>query len=229
MKSRNDLKELEESIGYQFKDYRLLRKAMTHSSYTNERRIEKLDCNERLEFLGDAVLEIVASDYLYHTFPNLPEGELTRKRASMVCESSLAISAREMRLGSYLRLGKGEDMTGGRERESLISDAVEALIGAIYLDGGLGCAREFIMTHVLNDIEHKSLFYDSKTILQELAQGQKLGDPQYHLVKAIGPDHNKSFEVELKLGERTFGPCQGHTKKAAEQAVAYEAVLQLRK
>ena len=120
-------------------------------------------------------------------------------------------------------------MTGGRERESVTSDAVEALIGAIYLDGGIASAKEFIMSHVLNDIENKALFYDSKTILQELVQGKKMGEPQYHLIDAVGPDHNKSFSVELVIGDRKFGPCQGHTKKAAEQAVAYQAVLELRK
>ena len=229
MNHKYNFKELETKIGYQFKDKQLLKKAMTHSSYTNEKHIAKIDCNERLEFLGDAVLEIVSSEFLYHKYPDLPEGNLTRKRASMVCEPSLAISAREMELGSFLLLGKGEDMTGGRERESVTSDAVEALIGAIYLDGGIASAKEFIMAHVLNDIENKALFYDSKTILQEIVQGRKMGEPQYHLVDAVGPDHNKSFIVELVIGDRKFGPCQGHTKKAAEQAVAYEAVLELRK
>lgn len=229
MNCKYNFTELEKKTGYSFKNKELLKKAMTHSSYTNEKHIAKIDCNERLEFLGDAVLEIVSSEFLYHEYPDLPEGNLTRKRASMVCESSLAISAREMDLGSFLLLGKGEDMTGGRERESVTSDAVEALIGAIYLDGGIASAKEFIMAHVLNDIENKALFYDSKTILQEIVQGRKMGEPQYHLVDAVGPDHNKSFIVELFVGDRKFGPCQGHTKKAAEQAVAYEAVLELKK
>ena len=229
MNYKYNFNELEKRIGYEFQDKKLLKKAMTHSSYTNEKNIEKIDCNERLEFLGDAVLEIVSSEFLYQKYPDLPEGNLTRKRASMVCEPSLAISAREMELGSFLLLGKGEDMTGGRERESVTSDAVEALIGAIYLDGGIASAKEFIMSHVLNDIENKALFYDSKTILQELVQGKKMGEPQYHLIDAVGPDHNKSFIVELVIGDRKFGPCQGHTKKAAEQAVAYQAVLELRK
>jgi ribonuclease-3 len=228
MKRNQVYKELEDKIGYHFRDRSLLVRAITHSSYANEKRMDKLDSNERLEFLGDAVLEVVSSEFLYETYPQLPEGELTRKRASMVCEPSLAISAREMNLGSYLRMGKGEDMTGGRERDSITSDAVEAVIGAIYLDGGLANAKEFIMNHVLNDIEHKALFYDSKTILQEIVQGRKMEEPKYRLIKSIGPDHNKSFVVEVVVGDQVYGPCQGHTKKSAEQAAAYEAVLNLK-
>lgn len=228
MKNMQRLRELEKKTGYEFRDIKLLKQAVTHSSYSNAKHTGKLTCNERLEFLGDAVLEVVSSEFLYRSFPNLPEGDLTRKRASMVCESSLAISARDLSLGEYLLLGKGEELTGGRSRDSITSDAVEAVIGAIYLDGGIASAKEFIMGHVLNDIETKALFYDSKTILQELVQGSRMGQTTYHLLDEIGPDHNKSFVVELTIGDRRFGPCTGHTKKAAEQAVAYEAVLQLR-
>lgn len=228
MNNKKKLKTLEKTVGYEFRDFRLLTKAMTHSSYVNEKRMNKLNCNERLEFLGDAVLEVVSSEFLYNAYPDVPEGELTKKRASLVCEPSLASCAVEMDLGEYLLLGKGEEMTGGRTRESITSDAVEALIGAIFLDGGIANAKEFIMTHVLNDIETKELFYDSKTILQEIVQGRKMGEPQYRLLEELGPDHNKSFVIDLVIGDRHFGPCTGHTKKAAEQAAAYEAVLELR-
>ena len=170
--SRN-LKELEKKISYSFSDEGLLKHAMTHSSYVNEKRLKKTDCNERLEFLGDAVLELVSSEYLFFENPKMPEGELTKLRASMVCEKALAFCARDLDLGDFLLLGKGEDATGGRKRDSITSDALEALIGAIYLDGGFANAKEFILNHVLNDLEGKRLFYDSKTILQELVQGDR--------------------------------------------------------
>ena len=150
-----DLSGLEQRIGYRFQDRTLFVKALTHSSYVNEHKMDKLQCNERLEFLGDAVLEIVSSEFLYEKFPEKPEGELTRIRASMVCEPTLAFCADGIELGSYLRLGRGEDSTGGRQRHSVVSDAMEALIGAIYLDGGFANAKEFIHSFVLNDMEHK--------------------------------------------------------------------------
>ena len=167
-----DLKKLEETIGYSFHNKRLLSHAMTHSSYANEHRWEKTRCNERLEFLGDAVLELVSSDFLFHTYGDLPEGDLTKTRASLVCEPTLAFCAEQIELGEYLLLGKGEEATGGRRRHSVVSDGLEALIGAIYLDGGFASAKEFILRFILNDIEHKQLFYDSKTILQEMVQSQ---------------------------------------------------------
>ena len=172
---------LEERIGYQFRDRKKLQNAMMHSSYTNERRLPKYQCNERLEFLGDAVLELVSSEYLFLESPQMPEGELTKTRASMVCEPALAFCAREIELGKYLLLGKGEDATGGRERDSITSDAMEALIGAIYLDGGFTSAKEFIRKFILKDLEHKKLFYDSKTILQEMVQAQMEGPVSYQL------------------------------------------------
>ena len=160
------LKEFQKKIGYQFQQEGLLRQALTHSSYANEHRMKKLSDNERLEFLGDAVLEIVTSDFLYHEHMDVPEGELTRVRASIVCEQTLAFCTRALNLGDYLFLGKGEDQTGGRKRKSILSDAFEAIIGAIYLDGGFANAKEFIHCFVLNNVEHMQLFYDSKTILQ---------------------------------------------------------------
>ena len=223
------LKELEQKIGYKFSDFSLLERAMMHSSYTNERHLPKYRCNERLEFLGDAVLELVSSEFLFKGSPKMPEGELTKTRASMVCEPSLALCARDIDLGSYLLLGKGEEATGGRMRDSVTSDAMEALIGAVYLDGGFTSAKEFIHRFVLTDLEDKKLFYDSKTILQEMVQAEKLGTITYRLVKAEGPDHNKSFHTEVLIGNKVSGKGVGRTKKASEQQAAYEAILSLRR
>ena len=221
--------ELEEIIGYHFKNKHYLTQALTHSSYANEKKLGKLGSNERLEFLGDAVLELISSDYLYARFTQIPEGELTKKRASLVCEPSLAYCAREFGLPQFLLLGKGEDMTGGRNRDSIVSDATEALLGAIYLDGGFANAKEFVLNFILNDIEHKQLFYDSKTILQEIVQADMEEGISYHLIKEEGPDHNKSFTVEVKIGETVYGTGSGRTKKAAEQEAAYKAILKLKK
>ena len=223
------LKELEKKTGYTFKDFSLLEQAMMHSSYTNERHLPKYRCNERVEFLGDAVLELVSSEYLFNESPHTPEGELTKTRASMVCEPSLALCARDISLGDYLLLGKGEEATGGRLRDSVTSDAMEALIGAVYLDGGFTSAKEFIHRFILTDLEDKKLFYDSKTILQEMVQAQKSGEITYHLVSEQGPDHNKSFEVEVQIKGTGYGRGRGRTKKSAEQQAAYQAILKLRK
>lgn len=223
------LRELEKKTGYTFKEFSLLKQAMMHSSYTNEKHLPKYRCNERLEFLGDAVLELVSSEYLFKDSPHTPEGELTKTRASMVCEPSLALCARDIGLGDYLLLGKGEESTGGRERDSVISDAMEALIGAVYLDGGFTSAKEFIHRFILTDLENKKLFYDSKTILQEMVQADKSGKITYCLVREEGPDHNKSFEVEVRIGGAAYGEGRGRTKKSAEQQAAYQAILKLRK
>lgn len=223
-----NLKELEEIIGYKFKNRHYLEQAMTHSSYANEKKLGKLGCNERLEFLGDAVLELISSDVLYARFPQIPEGELTKKRASLVCEPSLAYCARQFGLPEYLLLGKGEDMTGGRSRDSIVSDATEALLGAIYLDGGFDCARAFVLNFILNDMEHKQLFYDSKTILQELVQEDGKQPVEYVLTGESGPDHNKQFEVQVRINGVPRGMGTGHTKKAAEQAAAYQAIRKIK-
>lgn len=222
------LEELEQKIGYKFQNRQLLTQALTHSSYANEKKLGKLGCNERLEFLGDAVLELISSDHLYHVFPQLPEGELTKKRASLVCEPSLAYCARKFELPKYLFLGKGEDMTGGRNRDSIVSDATEALLGAIYLDGGFASAKEFVLNFILNDMEHKQLFYDSKTILQEIVQEQGRQPVEYVLVKEEGPDHNKEFTVNAMVNGQAMGTGVGHTKKAAEQAAAYQAIRKIK-
>lgn len=222
-------KEFEERIGYEFSNGRLLQQALTHSSYANEHHMGKQADNERLEFLGDAVLEIVSSEFLFHRYPKYPEGELTRLRASMVCEPTLAFCTRELELGKYLLLGKGEDLTGGRERKSILSDALEAVIGAIYLDGGFANAKEFIHRFILNDIEHKQLFFDSKTILQEVVQARAEGELSYRLIREEGPDHDKKFVVEARIGDTVYGQGIGRTKKSAEQEAAYHTLIELKK
>lgn len=218
--------EFEERIGYQFANPDLLVTALTHSSYSNEKRLRKYECNERLEFLGDAVLELVSSEYIFRENPKKPEGDLTRIRASYVCEPTLALCAREINLGEYVLLGKGEDMTGGRERDSILSDAMEATIGAVYLDGGFLRAKEYVERFVLKDIEKKKLFYDSKTFLQEIVQREHY-ELEYVLLKEEGPDHNKSFQVGVFLNGKQIAKAVGRTKKKAEQAAAYEAILLL--
>ncbi|MEY8410030.1 ribonuclease III [Lachnospiraceae bacterium 62-26] len=223
-----DLKVLEEKIGYTFTDFSLIKKAMIHSSYANEKHLPKYECNERLEFLGDAVLELVASEFLFYENSRMPEGELTKTRASLVCESALAFCAKELNLGAYLLLGKGEDATGGRKRNSITSDAMEALIGAVYLDGGFASAKEFIHRFILEDLENRTLFFDSKTILQEIVQAHCKAAITYRLVGEEGPDHDKSFHVAVYVGEEEYGIGTGHTKKAAEQVAAYQSILRLR-
>ena len=227
MNNIDKLVDLEKKIQYKFLNFGLLEMAMRHSSYANEHHMERLECNERLEFLGDAVLEVVSSEFLYKTFPRLPEGEMTKKRASLVCEPALAFCARDLDLGEYLLLGKGEDATGGRKRESVTSDAMEALIGAIYLDGGFANANEFIHRFILKDLENKKLFFDSKTILQEIVQANFKEVISYHLIGEEGPDHNKIFRVAVHIGEEEYGVGEGRTKKAAEQEAAYISILKL--
>lgn len=227
---KQDLLELEKKAGYQFHDRRLLERAMTHKSYINEAHMEKYESNERLEFLGDAVLELVTSEFLFQDEAKFPEGELTQMRASIVCEPALAFCARQLDLGGYLRLGKGEEATGGRNRDSLTSDALEALIGAIYMDGGFTNAKEFIHKVVLSDLENKKLFFDSKTILQEVVQA-RFRDQRvtYRLMGEEGPDHDKSFRTAVCIGDEIYGTGTGHTKKRAEQEAAYHALLELKK
>jgi len=223
----SDLKKFQELIGYAFKDEQLLKQALTHSSYANEKHLKKLSDNERLEFLGDAVLEVVSSEFLYQNYPNLTEGQLTKLRASIVCEPTLATCTESIHLGDYLFLGRGEDRTGGRTRKSVLSDAMEAVIGAIYLDGGFASAKEFVLKFIMTDIEHKHLFYDSKTILQEVVQGEH-EQLTYVLLGETGPDHDKTFEVGVLIGKKEISTGKGHTKKAAEQEAAYQALLLLK-
>ena len=223
----SELKKFQEIIGYKFQNEQLLKQALTHSSYANEKHLKKLSDNERLEFLGDAVLEVVSSEFLYQNYPDLTEGQLTKLRASIVCEPTLATCTEMIHLGDYLYLGKGEDRTGGRMRKSVLSDAMEAVIGAIYLDGGFANAKEFVLKYIMTDIENKHLFYDSKTILQEVVQGEH-ESLTYVLLEETGPDHDKSFTVGVLIGNREISTGTGHTKKAAEQEAAYQALLILK-
>jgi ribonuclease-3 len=221
---------LENRIKYHFSDLSILFLALSHSSYANEMRMSKEKSNERLEFLGDAVLELVTSEHVYKEYAHLSEGDLTKLRASIVCEQTLSACARDLQLGQYLFLGKGEDISGGRERDSILSDAMEAVIGAIYLDGGFTNAKEFIQNFILADIKNKDLFFDSKTILQEIIQNednkQKL---RYKLISEEGPDHNKTFTIAVCIGNDEIGKGTGRTKKAAEQEAAYQAIQKLKK
>jgi len=221
------LDDFQKVIGYEFHDDKLLRQALTHSSFANEHRMKKHSDNERLEFLGDAVLEVVSSEFLYKNYPDMAEGDMTKLRASLVCEPTLADCANDINLGMYLYLGKGEDMTGGRQRKSVLSDALEATIGAIFLDGGFTSAKEFVLKYIMTDIEHKKLFYDSKTILQEVAQGNFGENVTYDLLEENGPDHNKEFVADVRLKERVLATGRGQSKKSAEQEAAYKALLLL--
>lgn len=223
------MEELEQKIGYRFRDRGLLRQALTHSSFANEQKINRYPDYERLEFLGDAVLELVSSDFLFHENPQMPEGKLTKLRSSMVCEPALAYCARELTLGEYILLGRGEEAAGGRKRDSITSDVMEALIGALYLDGGFAAAHDFIHRFVLSDLEHKILFYDSKTVLQETVQATEGSVLSYELTGETGPDHDKEFLVEVSIDGKVMGSGRGRTKKAAEQQAAYEALLRLRR
>ncbi len=225
MLTEESINELEKKIEYCFREKALLKQALTHSSFVNEQRIKKLPDYERLEFLGDAVLELTTSDFLFRHFPDVREGELTKRRASIVCGSSLAQCAENISLGEYILMGRGEESTGGRHKENMISDVMEAVIGAIYLDGGFKKAVAFIQRFVLSDFEEKRLFYDSKTLLQEYVQKEKGAVLDYVLVNEYGPDHSREFVVEARVNGNTVGKGIGKTKKGAEQQAAYEALL----
>ncbi|NLK74896.1 MAG: ribonuclease III [Clostridiales bacterium] len=227
-KTEELLLTLERKIQYQFSDISLLFRALTHSSYANEMRLSKDKNNERLEFLGDAVLELVTSEYVFKKHQNLSEGELTKMRASIVCEQTLSACARDLSIGKFLFLGKGEDATGGRERDSILSDAMEAIIGAIYLDGGFTNAKEFIRNFILSDLDNKELFFDSKTILQEIIQNESNKHKiKYKLISEDGPDHNKTFTIAVYVDNEEIGCGVGRTKKAAEQEAANQAIRKL--
>ena len=216
---------LEELIRYEFQDQKYLDIALTHSSYANERK-GHLSNNERQEFLGDSVLSIVVSDYLFHQF-NVPEGELTKLRAALVCEKSLSSFADQIHLGQFLKLGKGEELTGGRTRPSILADAFEALIAAIYLDGGIDRARQFVLPfvqHTLEEGEDHLEFRDYKTMLQEIIQKNPEEKLTYVLVEESGPAHDKKFVVEVRLNSNVIGVGVGRNKKAAEQMSATEAL-----
>lgn len=220
------LAEFEKLIGYTFKDRSILYEALSHSSFANESK-DKLNSNERLEFLGDSVLSIVVSDYLFANFKDLPEGELTKTRATLVCEKTLAQFAKTIDLGEYLMLGKGEIATGGNERPSILADAFEAVIAAIYLDGGMDAAKKHIMRFMPEDIRAavSKAYDDYKTILQEIVQKNPEEHVDYYLVGESGPDHNKSFEIEVRLNSNVIGKGTARSKKQAEQNAAKEALV----
>lgn len=219
------MKALEKNLGYSFKNQSLLLNALTHSSYANEAR-GGVTSNERLEFLGDSVLSIIVSDYLYKQFGNLPEGELTKLRASLVCEKSLCSFSRKLQLGQFLRLGKGEEKGGGRERDSILADAFEAVLAAIYLDSDLSVARGFVMEFILKELKHTDdeVFKDYKTALQEIIQRNPEEYVTYILTGESGPDHDKVFEVEVRLNSNVIGKGKGKSKKQAEQMAAKQAL-----
>ena len=227
VKNNSDLKEFQNRIGYHFNDEKYLKTALTHSSFANEVKMRKVNDNERLEFLGDAVLELTSSDYIYKNHSEMNEGSMTRLRASIVCEPTLALCARAFGLDEFIMLGKGEELTGGRKRDSIVSDACEAVIGAIYLDGGFASAKEFITKFILNDLDNKKLFYDSKTILQEVVQANGI-EVKYEMIGEKGPEHDKIFEVCASAGDLFNVKAEGHTKKAAQQKAAYNALILLK-
>ena len=219
------IKDLEKAIGYQFHNIQLLQNALTHSSYANERWHNSLLSNERLEFLGDSVLGMLVADYLYRTFPDRPEGELTRMRADMVCEQTLAAAANKIGIGAHLLLGHGEEQGGGRSRNSILADAVESVIAASFLDGGMAAAQQFIQKFILVEVPVTKLHNaDYKTALQELVQQKKNQVLSYTLVGESGPDHDKRFEVEVKLNGKVVGLGSGSSKKRAEQDAARTAI-----
>lgn len=225
------MERLEEKLGYSFQNRAFLENALTHSSYANENKPKGETSNERLEFLGDSVLGMVVADYLFRTHPDMPEGELTRTRAALVCEESLVEVARKLELGQYLKLGRGEDAGGGRKRPSIQADAVEAVIAAVYLDGGIGSARKLITNFILtnNEREQEGAIRDYKTALQELIQRESGQVLTYRLLGESGPDHAKVFSVEVDLNGKSVGAGEGRSKKEAEQNAAKAAIARLTK
>lgn len=226
----NDLGRLQDLIDYHFDNIDLLNQAMTHSSYANERKLNKIQCNERLEFLGDAVLEIVSSDYLYAKFPDLPEGELSKMRASLVCETALFNCSKAILLGSFISLGKGESASGGAEKPSIVSDAFEALLGAVYLDGGLEQAKKIIHKFILTEEQIKYADVDdSKSYLQVMIQSESVvRDIKYEVIDEVGPDHKKIFKVAVYIDGEQMGIGEGQSKKTAEKDAAFAAIKKLK-
>ena len=223
------LEPLQLNLNYKFKNIKLLKTALTHSSYANENKMKITDNNERLEFLGDTILNLIVSQYLYKKYPNYPEGELTKIRAKVVCESSLAFAARKIDLGKYLLLGKGEEATGGRDRESILADASEALTGAIYMDSDFETVNKLLLENFETDIVYAvakgALFIDYKTDLQENLQKITRSKIEYKVIKEEGPDHNKIFHMNVVVENKIVGKGSGRNKKEAEQMAAKEALL----
>lgn len=229
LSKRDWLEPLEEDLGYKFKNIELLKTAFTHSSYANENKMKITENNERLEFLGDAILNLIVSHYLYKKYQDYPEGELTKIRATVVCESSLAFAARKINLGKYLLIGKGEETTGGRERDSILADASEALTGAIYIDSDFDTTSKLLLKNFEEDIVYAvakgALFIDYKTELQERFQRIKKSKIEYRVLKEVGPDHNKIFYMDVLVNDKTIGKGSGRNKKEAEQMAAKEALM----
>ena len=228
METHELISKVEEKIGYHFTNSALLTSALTHPSYMNERKINKWEHYQRLEYLGDAVLELTMSEYLYFEYPTLSEGELSKMRASMVCEPALAFCANNLELGEFILLGKGEDASGGRHRDSILSDVFEAIIGAIYLDGGFEAAKKHINRFVMDGIGERTLFIDSKSLLQEEIQKTPGSTIRYELTGESGPEHDKVFTVALLINEVKKAEASGHSKKNAEQKAAYEVLKKIR-
>lgn len=221
------IRDLEERMGYHFRNRYLLECALTHTSFTNEQKIHTLESYERLEFLGDAVLEMVSSAFLYRRYPDKREGEMTKLRSSLVCEPALAHCARELQLEEYIRLGRGEERNGGRQNDSILSDILEATIGAMYLDsGGVEEPQKYIMKYILSDPEGEAMFRDSKSSLQEYVQ-KNGGDVRYELLEESGPNHRMTFRVAAFVGDRELAQGEGRSKKEAEQRAAAAALKRL--
>lgn len=229
MVKSKDLTLLEERIGYVFNNKKLLKTALSHSSYVNESNSLRAMDNERLEFLGDAVLELVISEYIYLNNPDWNEGKMTKKRAAMVCEESLFSSAENIGLGDYLFLGKGEAITGGRKRPSLLSDAFESLIAAIFLDGGIDNAKKFVYEFIIDIYKENFVSGDYKSALQEYVQGKHAGKIVYELVKEEGPDHDRTFTYSVYVGEKKLATESGNSKKTAQRNAAAAALAKLQK
>ncbi len=217
------MKEIENNIGYRFRDDTLLAEALTHSSYANEHGLGRIACNERLEFLGDTVLSTITAEYLFAITPELPEGELTKRRAALVCEGALARFASELELGDFLMLGRGEEKGGGRQRPSILADCFEAVVAAVYLDGGMPKARELVLRFIVSD-DVAGDARDYKTELQEIVQQNPEERLRYVLTDESGPDHDKLFTFEVHLNSNVIGRGSGRSKKQAEQAAAREAL-----
>ena len=226
-KRKGELLELSARLGVEFKDLTLLHKALIHSSYANEAKEKNIVHNERLEFLGDAVLELASSTYLYMQFPQMPEGQLTKTRASIVCSTSLAELARTLHLGDYLLLGHGEEMSGGRDRQTNLEDVFEAVIGAIYLDRGWDVAKDYVTRQLIKQVEQGGILKDYKTILQEVVYQEAQQTVSYELVSTSGPDHDKTFTFNVLVTGKVMGTGTGRSKKEAEQKAARQALEKL--
>ncbi len=221
---KSKLHKLEDVIGYHFKDLDLLKVAVSHTSYVNELRVYKWESYQRMEYLGDAVLELVISDYLYRNNPDMSEGVMSKTRSSIVCETALSYCARKINLSEYILLGIGEAAAGGADRDSILSDVFESIIGAIYLDGGYDKAKDHIYAHVVNEIGDTMVYVDNKSMLQEIMQSKHIGKIEYSVISEKGPEHKKVFEVALVINGKQIVIAQGKNKKKAEQRAAFEAI-----